>query len=167
MRSIAVPQRLALPLYVQNLVFVGPALHPDQMALAARHGVADRIATFQKVPHRELRVLYARATALLFPSLQEGFGWPLIEAQACGCPVITSDLAPMNEIGGPGACYVDPHDPEGIARAIEQAAARFEQMRALGLDNVRHYSTARMTSSYVAAYRGVLMSRRPVGEGQN
>jgi glycosyltransferase involved in cell wall biosynthesis len=46
------------------------------------------------------------ARAFIFPSLAEGFGWPIIEAQASGCPVLTSDAAPMNEIGGPAASYL-------------------------------------------------------------
>jgi glycosyltransferase involved in cell wall biosynthesis len=150
----------AAPALVQHLVLVGPKVEPDLIALASQHGLADRIRAFQDVSHEELRALYARATALLFPSLQEGFGWPLIEAQACGCPVFTSDLAPMNEIGGPGACYVDPHDPEAMAEAIEQAAERLEEMRALGLENALHFSAAQMMANYLAAYRRVLGARQ-------
>lgn len=142
-----------------RLIFVGPPLHPDLVDLASRHNVADRITTLQDLSHQELRALYARATALLFPSLQEGFGWPLIEAQACGCPVFTSDLAPMNEIGGPGACYVNPHDPEAMAHAIEQAAGRFEEMRALGLENASH-AAEKMVASYLAAYGRALERSR-------
>jgi glycosyltransferase involved in cell wall biosynthesis len=143
---------------VEHLVLVGPKLDAGLTALALQHGVADRIRTLQGVSHEELRALYARATALLFPSLQEGFGWPLIEAQACGCPVFTSDLAPMNEIGGPGACYVDPRDPEAMAKAIEQAAGRSEEMRVLGLENAQRFSAAQMMANYLAAYRRVLAS---------
>ena len=114
----------------------------------------------QDVSHEELRALYARSTALLFPSLQEGFGWPLIEAQACGCPVFTSDLEPMNEIGGPGACYLDPRNPEAMAEAIEHAAGRLEEMRTLGLENAQRFSAAQMMANYLAAYRRVLASRQ-------
>ena len=144
----------------QQLVFVGPELVPEMAELASKHGVADRIKAVQKVSHEELRALYASATALLFPSLQEGFGWPVIEAQACGCPVFTSDLAPMNEIGGEGAVYVDPNDPVAIAAAIEQAAPRFEEMRRLGLANAALYGAAQMASGYVAAYRRVIDARK-------
>ncbi|CAN7572029.1 glycosyltransferase family 1 protein [Variovorax sp. LjRoot84] len=145
---------------VQQLLFVGPELVPEMAELARKHGVDDRVTTVQGVSHEQLRALYAGATALLFPSLQEGFGWPIIEAQACGCPVITSDLAPMNEIGGPGVVYVDPHDPAAIAEAIEQAAPRFEEMRRLGIENATHYSAAQMASNYVAAYRRVIEERK-------
>lgn len=145
---------------VEQLLFVGPELVPEMAELARKHGVADRVKTVQGVAHEQLRALYANATALLFPSLQEGFGWPIIEAQACGCPVFTSDLAPMNEIGGPGAVYVDPNDPAAIAAAVEQAAPRFDEMRRLGLENATHYSAAQMASNYVAAYRRVIEERK-------
>lgn len=148
---------------VQQLVYVGPELRPEMEALARAHGVADRVRTVQNVSHEDLRALYAGATALLFPSLQEGFGWPLIEAQACGCPVFTSDLPPMNEIGGPGAVYVDPNDAAAIAQAIETAAPRLEEMRRLGLVNASHYSAAQMASNYVAAYGRVIEQRKARG----
>lgn len=160
---IALQERAAAsgtPAPAERLVFVGPELVPEMAELARKHGVADRVKTLQKVSHEELRALYASATALLFPSLQEGFGWPVIEAQACGCPVFTSDLAPMNEIGGPGAVYVDPNDPVAMAAAIEEAAPRFDEMRRLGIENAAHYSAARMASSYVASYRRVLDERK-------
>jgi glycosyltransferase involved in cell wall biosynthesis len=54
-----------------------------------------------------LEALYSYADIFLFPSLEEGFGWPIIEAQACGCRVVTTNLAPMNEIGGPSAIYLE------------------------------------------------------------
>lgn len=61
---------------------------------------------FQGLDNETLRAAYAHARAFLFPSLAEGFGWPLIEAQACGCPVLTTNEAPMNEVAGPVATYI-------------------------------------------------------------
>ena len=58
------------------------------------------------IDHALLQAAYSVARAFLFPSLAEGFGWPIVEAQACGCPVITTDDAPMNEIGGPETRYL-------------------------------------------------------------
>ena len=142
------------------LVFVGPELTPEMAELARQHGVADRVKTVQNVSHEELRAFYARATALVFPSLQEGFGWPLIEAQACGCPVFVSDLAPMNEIGGEGAEYIDPNDPQAIAMSIERSGPRLAEMRRLGLDNAAHYSAEQMASNYIAAYQRVIEERK-------
>lgn len=160
---IALQQRAAAAgkaAMADRLLFVGPELVPEMAELARKHGVADRITTVQNVSHEELRALYSSATALLFPSFQEGFGWPLIEAQACGCPVFTSDLPPMNEIGGEGAVYVDPRDPDAMAAAMEAAAPRLGEMRRLGLENAEHYSAARMAANYKAAYERVINERK-------
>lgn len=59
-----------------------------------------------RIDNNAMQAAYSLAHAFIFPSLAEGFGWPIIEAQACGCPVITSDDAPMTEIGGPRAHYL-------------------------------------------------------------
>lgn len=147
---------------VRELLFVGPELDAESDALLRERGVRDRVHAVQDVSHQELRALYSTATALLFPSLQEGFGWPVIEAQACGCPVFTSDLAPMNEIGSAAAAYVDPHDPKAIARAIEEAAPRLGEMRRLGLVNAAGYSSAQMARNYKAAYGRAIDQRRAV-----
>ena len=147
------------PAVVQRLALVGPDLNDELMNVARQHGVADLILTVRNISHEELRALYSSAVALLFPSFQEGFGWPVIEAQACGCPVLTSDRAPMNEIGGPGAVYVDPNDPTAMAAAIESAAPHLDEMRRLGLENAANYTAERMASNYVSAYRRVIAER--------
>jgi glycosyltransferase involved in cell wall biosynthesis len=149
----------ARPALVERLVFVGPALGPELAQLAQGHGVADRVTTLQELSHAELRAAYAGATALLFPSLQEGFGWPVIEAQACGCPVFTSDLAPMNEIGGDGAVYVDPDDPLAMAEAIEQATPQLAELRRKGLANAALYTPGQMAAANVAVYRLAIEQR--------
>ena len=146
---------------VQSLVFVGSALTQEMIALVADHpGLAAKVHVLRDVSHDNLRALYCGAAALLFPSLQEGFGWPIIEAQACGCPVFTSDLAPMNEIGSDAAVYVNPQDPAAIAQAIRQAAPHFGAMRERGLANAQHYLAAHMAASYVRSYREVIAARQ-------
>lgn len=149
-----------MPAVARRLVFVGPQLSAELTELARRHGVADQVQTVRNISHEELRALYSGAVALLFPSLQEGFGWPVIEAQACGCPVFTSDRAPMNEIGGPGAVYMDPADPVAMAAAIEQATPRLDEMRRLGIENAAHYTAERMASNYVSTYRRAISERK-------
>jgi glycosyltransferase involved in cell wall biosynthesis len=145
---------------VQTLVFVGSALTQEMLALVALHpGLGQKIHVLRDVSHDSLRALYCGAKATLFPSLQEGFGWPIIEGQACGCPVFTSNLAPMNDIGSDAAVYVDPTDPQAIAQAIIDAAPRLAEMREKGLANAAHYSAAQMTQTYVGEYRKVVESR--------
>ncbi|WP_198660029.1 glycosyltransferase [Acidithiobacillus ferrivorans] len=73
------------------------------------------------VDNENLRALYSGAALLLFPSLQEGFGWPIVEAQACGCLVATTNRAPMTAVGGQGDIYFDVSDACGAAAAITRA----------------------------------------------
>jgi glycosyltransferase involved in cell wall biosynthesis len=65
-----------------------------------------QVLFFKGLSNQALQACYSQARVFLLPSLAEGFGWPLIEAQACGCPVITTDAAPMTEVAGPGARYL-------------------------------------------------------------
>jgi glycosyltransferase involved in cell wall biosynthesis len=77
-----------------------------------------------RVPRDELVSLYRRAAAVVFPSMYEGFGQPVLEALACACPVACSDLPPLREVAGDEAAYFDPHDPESIASATLAALER-------------------------------------------
>jgi len=85
---------------------IGPPPNAEIAEQLARVGKKGEVRFYQNLDNLTLQAVYSRARALLFPSLAEGFGWPLIEAQACGCPVITTDEAPMNEIGGDAAVYL-------------------------------------------------------------
>ena len=80
--------------------------------------VRARILHLDYVERSRLPSLYRKADALLFPSWMEGFGLPLLEAMACGTPVITSGRSAMPEVAGPAAIYVDPADPHNIATAV-------------------------------------------------
>ena len=60
--------------------------------------------------NKEIQAMYSTASLLLFPSIKEGFRWPILEAMACGCPVVTTKWEPMTEVGGNAAIYIDPLD---------------------------------------------------------
>jgi glycosyltransferase involved in cell wall biosynthesis len=93
------------------------------------------------------------ARCLAYPSLYEGFGIPVLEAMACGAPVVTSAGGATEEVAGTAAVLVDPRDTAAIADGIESAIGRRDDLRRLGLERVRAYSweeTARIT---LAAYR--------------
>ncbi len=81
-------------------------------------GVADRAQTIGHLNDGELSFLYRRARALVFPSLIEGFGYPILEAMHCGLPVITSNCSSLAEVAGDAALLVDPRDPHALARAM-------------------------------------------------
>lgn len=89
----------------------------DELAALAG-GSADRIDFLGRVPDDRLRTLYAGAVCTVFPSLAEGFGFPIVESLACGTPVITSNTSSMQEIAEKGAILVNPLDVDEIAAAI-------------------------------------------------
>lgn len=136
-----------------RLALVGRAPTEQLETLAHEQGVDDRMASLVNVADEDLRGLYCAADALLFPSLAEGFGWPIIEAQSCGCPVITSARAPMTEVAGDAALFVDPADPPAAARAILEGWEGLGRSRALGPENARRFSTESMLDRYAELYR--------------
>lgn len=87
-------------------------------------GIEQSVGFIGRVSDEEVVALYNGATALVYPSLFEGFGLPIIEAFACGCPVITSDTSSMPEVAGKAAILVDPYNIEGIYKAMSQLATR-------------------------------------------
>lgn len=105
-------------------------------------GLGDRVRTLGYVPEADLPALLTGAAALAFPSLYEGFGFPILEAQACGAPVLTSTTSSCPEVAGGGALLVDPHDVEAMADGLwrlltEPALAR--HLAAQGAANVRRF----------------------------
>jgi glycosyltransferase involved in cell wall biosynthesis len=108
--------------------------------------------------NEDLRALYSCADLMIFPSLQEGFGWPIIEAQACGCPVVTSNRIPMTEVGGDAAAYIDPEDVESAASEIARMIHGREQPCEKSLKNVERFSASEMIGSYLALHEMLVQS---------
>ncbi len=105
-------------------------------------GAQNKVKFLGRVPDQALPELYKGAKALLFPSLFEGFGLPLIEAQACGCPVLTSNTSSMPEVAGKGAIYVNPNKVEDIIKGIikmNNQDTRNKLIR-LGYENIKRFS---------------------------
>ena len=108
----------------------------------------DGVRLLGRVPDEELARLYRGAAVAAYPSLYEGFGFPILEGMACGAPVVTSRGGSMEEVAGGAAVLVDPMEPESIAAGIEEALARREQLRERGLVRAADFSwseTARRT----------------------
>lgn len=146
-----------------RLVMVGKPFTP-QMREWCRANHADSVIELVNLGNDELRMLYSGAFALLFPSLEEGFGWPLIEAQACGCPVIASDRAPLTEIAGDAAKYVDPAEPGSIIQAALECSEEREKMIQAGFRNLSRFQLAGMIRNYEEVYRKAILafhSRNP------
>lgn len=116
----------------KNLDRIAAAVEGELRVVGARgwRGVEapENVTWLGDVPDEELASLYRGARCLVYASLYEGYGIPVAEALACGCPVVTSTGSPMEEIAGPDATYVDPLDAvsirEGIARAASPSPRR-------------------------------------------
>lgn len=141
-----------------------------QSAIAMLPAQAE-VRFFSGLQTQVLEALYSQARVMLFPSLAEGFGWPIVEAQACGCPVITTDEAPMTEVGGDACTYLPRlRSPDeralaawalhgaGVLRSVlGRSLQKRERMRAAGLVHAARFSAEAAIDAYLAVYQRVLL----------
>jgi glycosyltransferase involved in cell wall biosynthesis len=106
-----------------------------------------------EVPDAELAALYRGARCVLYPSLYEGFGLPVLEAMACGAPVVTSRDTAMEEVAGAAAVLVDPLDVSAIAEGIATAETRRDELVGAGLERARAFDWARSADAVVELWR--------------
>ena len=116
---------------------------PQIQALSDTLGLGQRLKFLDYVPYSDLPQLYSQAIALIFPSLWEGFGLPVLEAMACGTPVITSNCSALPEVAGEAAILVDPYNVGEIAAAIQaivQDSGLAQQLVNAGLQQAQKFS---------------------------
>ena len=111
------------------------------------------IDTVGFVQDDELARLYRGAQCLVYPSLYEGFGLPVLEAMACGIPVVTSATGATAEVAGDAAVLVDPLDVEAIAAGIREAIERRDELRAAGLERASQFTWENAARQTVDVYR--------------
>lgn len=129
---------------------------PALEAAAAQAGVAEGVRFLGQVPDADLPGLLSAASVFAYPSLYEGFGLPVLEAMACGAPVVTSNRASLPEVVGDAAEVCDPLDVGAIAGAIEALLsddARAARRRAAGLARAAEFTWARCAAAHHALYR--------------
>ena len=139
-----------------KLVLVGPSLNEKQREFAKQEGFIDEIVQLAQVSEELLRALYSTALALIFPSLYEGFGWPPLEAQACGCPVIASPLGSLSEILEKGGILIDPENHEEYAETINRLREDIEfrdQEIKRGSTNATRFDAKKTVSEYLSVYK--------------
>ncbi|HEY9497088.1 MAG TPA: glycosyltransferase family 1 protein [Intrasporangium sp.] len=157
LRAFAIARR---DLPEHRLVVVGSAADAgysaELHALAAELGIEDHVVWVGGIPHHETLPFYRAAAAFVYPSHNETFGLPILEAMACGCPVVTSDRSAMPETAGGAAVLADPEDPASIAAAIVSACGDHgAKLGELGPTRAAQFTWAATAKSTLEVYREV------------
>ncbi len=121
----------------------------------------DHVHNLGYVTDGELKSLYRHATAIIYPSLYEGFGLPPLEAMTCGCPVIVSDIPPHHEVCGEAAIYCDPHSLEDIAGKIALVMDDPKlrgQLIAAGYERAKIFSWRKSASQFYSVVKSLSIS---------
>jgi glycosyltransferase involved in cell wall biosynthesis len=150
------------------LICVSPKPSVTVQEFIAKMPTNAQVTFVQGIDNATLQAAYSMAAAFIFPSLAEGFGWPIAEAQACGCPVLTTDAAPMNEVGGNVVSYIpvlkrsdDPNDwaQEGankLMQLITLSSAERLSLAEASIANIAKFDSNTTIESYLAIYSKVL-----------
>jgi glycosyltransferase involved in cell wall biosynthesis len=136
-----------------HLVIVGALNDSQTRALARRNRPYENLVSLSR---EEIRRQYALCDLVLFASTYEGFGLPIVEAQAAGRPVVTSNIPPMSDVAGDGACLVDPLDVDslrqGVFRVVNDDSYRARLIEA-GKKNVRRFEADVIAHHYCRLYK--------------
>lgn len=149
--------------FPHHLVIVGGQgwLFEDVLAEVGRLGLDGRVHFLGFVDDADLPALYSEATLFAFPSLYEGFGLPLLEAMACGAPVLSSNASSLPEVAGEAAVLLSPHDPDAWTEAIQAALGDPRQrarLVAAGFRQTRRFSWETAARQLLGIYEGLLES---------
>ena len=149
----------------RQLAIVGAGRDEKYLAslksLAAELGITEDVVFVGGVPLEQTVSFYRAADLFVYPSLNETFGLPILEAMACGCPVVTSDTSAMPETAGGAALLADPKDPASIARAIVEAAGPGGgRLRELGLKRAGEFTWGATAAGTLDVYREAAERRR-------
>jgi len=137
-----------------NLCLAGEGMNNGLLAYARALNLQNNLLQVVKPNHQTLVALYTLCDAFIFPSLSEGFGWPLIEAQACGAPVIASNVEPMPEVSGGAALHFDPTQAKDFAKGYQdlQNQNLREELIKKGFENCSRFHKKQMVSAYLNLY---------------
>jgi glycosyltransferase involved in cell wall biosynthesis len=148
----------------RQLVVVGGGKHEEHIAglraLAVELGIASDVVWVGPLPLQETVGFYQAADVLVYPSFNETFGLPILEAMASGCPVVTSNVTAMPETAGGAAELCDPKDPASIAYAMTQALGpKSTSLHERGLARAAEFSWRRTAVQTLEVYREVAERR--------
>ena len=143
--------------YDGELVLTGiaQARNAEILGEIERSGLTGDVRILGHIPNRELPFLYNLADMLVFPSLFEGFGIPLVEAMACGCPVVCANVTSIPEVVGAAGVFFDPSSPEDMAekiRSVRGSPDKADRMRAAGFERVKSFTWENAARKTVEVY---------------
>lgn len=127
------------------------------------HGLEERVILAGYVDEAALVSLYNGASVFVYPSLYEGFGLPILEAMACGCPVICSNVSSLPEVAGDAALLIDPQRPEELSHALDRVFTDSEvrrQMVTRGLERAREFTWQKTAARTLDVFAGVAREGR-------
>jgi glycosyltransferase involved in cell wall biosynthesis len=130
-----------------------------ELALLKKYNVLFRQSA--QLDEAEMASRYAASDIIMFPSLYEGFGLPILEGQKAGRPVLTSNISPMKEVAGEGACLVDPYDPESIRSGVKKIISDDDFRNKIikkGFENLRQYEVTNIADQYLKLYTSIINS---------
>lgn len=133
--------------------------YEDILKMSHQLGIQDDVIFTGYIDEKTILYLYNYATAVVYPSIYEGFGLPVIEAMSCGVPVLISDIPSLREISGDAAIVFNPSDHEELAHKIEKVLSSeylMAELRRKGLQKVSEYSWDKVVSSTIQTYRKAL-----------
>ncbi len=142
------------------LVLVGPPLSRTQNKFVKSHELTSQIYSINNISNEELAALYSSASVFLCPSLYEGFGWPPLEAQACGCPVVASDGGSLYEVLMESALICDAQDEEtfvGHLDSVLNSDKVCSQLKEKGYDNIDRFTKKAMVEKYLFLYEEIVL----------
>jgi len=153
-----------------ELVCSGAKLTDEQRQAVQKAGVSQAVQEAGSVSVELLEALYSSAATFLFPSWLEGFGWPPVEAQSCGCPVVASNAGSLAEVLGDSALLAEPENKQGLLNhvaAVLNDEALAADLRSRGQQNVTRFTRQVMAKAYVNFYERILTGEsvaQPAGE---
>ncbi len=122
------------------------------LVIAGRHGWGDHTQTLGFVPDADLPALYSGAAVFAYPSLYEGFGFPVLEAMACGTPVVTSNLSSLPEVAGDAGVLIDPTDVDSIRSGIKLAIKNRDSLIKKGLKQAKNFTWEKTAKQVLEVY---------------
>ena len=138
---------------------LGHPLYPDPRQTVRRLGLEGNVIFTGQIREQDKAPLYSAATVFAFPSLYEGFGMPVLEAMACGTPVVTSNVSALPEVAGDAGLLVNPYATEAIGEALAElleSAARREDLSRRGLERARRFTWPQVAEQTVRVYKQIL-----------